>query len=71
MKTRITEQGLVISKQMLGDVDEVEIRRESDSIVILLTPSPDPILEFGKQPIQVDATDASAQHDRYLYGAGG
>lgn len=70
MKTRITEQGLVISKQMLGNVDEVEIRREPDSIVILLTPSPDPILEFGKQPITVDVADASVQHDRYLYGAG-
>ena len=70
MKTRITEQGLWIPKQMLGDVDEVEIRREPDAIVIMLTPTPDPILEFGRQPITIDVSDASDRHDHYVYGEG-
>ncbi len=28
----------------------------------------DPVLQFGVQPITDEITDASADHDRYLYG---
>jgi hypothetical protein len=31
--------------------------------------SQDPILQLGKHPIDDDVTDASVNHDRYLYRA--
>ncbi len=68
MKTKITEQGLWIPRQLLGDAQEVEIRKENDVILIMLEPSTDPVLEFGTQPIVVEVDDASVNHDRYLYG---
>ena len=68
MKTKVTDQGVLIPRQMLGDAEEVEIRQEHDLILIMLTPSADPIYEFGAQPIVVEVKDASENHDRYLYG---
>lgn len=68
MKTQVTDQGVLIPRQMLGDVEEVEIRQEHDLILIMLGPAIDPIYEFGEQPVVVEINDASAQHDRYLYG---
>ncbi len=67
MKTKVSEQGLLIPKHWLDGVDEVEIRRENDMILVLPVGAEDPICELGKQPITVDVDDASVNHDRYLY----
>lgn len=67
MKTKVSEQGLVIPKQWFEGVDEVEIRRENGIILILPIDAQDPIRKLGKQPITIDVDDASADHDRYLY----
>lgn len=68
LKTKVTDQGVLIPRQMLGDAEEVEVRKEHDLILIRLAPSADPIYEFGTQPIVVEVKDASESHDRYLYG---
>ena len=68
MKTKVTDQGVLIPRHMLGNVEEVEIRQEHDLILIMLGPAIDPVYEFGAQPIVVEVNDASVQHDRYLYG---
>jgi hypothetical protein len=68
MKTKVTEQGLLIPKQLLDGVEEVEIRKGQGVILIIPTTSVDPILELGMQPITCDMSDASDNHDRYLYG---
>jgi hypothetical protein len=66
MRTKVTEQGLLIPKQWLEGVDEVEIRKEQN--VLLIVPvADDPILQLGRQPIVCDVDDASEHHDRYLY----
>lgn len=66
MKTKVTEQGLLIPKQWLEGIEEVEIRKEQN--VILIVPvSDDPILQLGQQPIVCDVDDASEQHDCYIY----
>ena len=67
MRTKVTEQGLLIPKELLDDVTEVEIRKEQNIILVMLTTPADPILELGTQPIVCDVSDASDSHDRYLY----
>lgn len=67
MKTKVSEQGLLIPKQWLEGVDEVEIRRENNVILVVLLGAEDPISQLGQEPITTDADDASVNHDRYLY----
>ena len=47
---------------------EVQILEEPRRIVIVLDPTKDPIYELGKNPVTIDVTDASVNHDRYNYG---
>jgi len=67
MKTKVTEQGVLVPKKLLKGIKEVEIRK--DNGVILVVPvMEDPIFALGSQPIADDITDASENHDTYLYG---
>jgi virulence-associated protein VagC len=66
MRTKVTEAGVLIPKQWLEGVDEVEIRKEEHQIIVVPIPADDPILALGSQPIVGDVTDASINHDRYL-----
>ncbi|MDQ2746260.1 MAG: hypothetical protein M3T96_03265 [Acidobacteriota bacterium] len=66
MRTQVTEQGIFIPKQMLEGVKEVEIRKEKSVIVIVPISAEDPILQFGKEPVEDAVTDASVNHDKYL-----
>lgn len=66
MKTKVTEQGVIVPKKFLKGIKEVEIRK--DKGVILVVPvTEDPIFALGSQPIADEITDASEQHDAYLY----
>jgi virulence-associated protein VagC len=67
MRTEVTEQGLVIPKRFLEGIKEVEIRKENGMVLIVPVPSEDPILQLGRDPIDDDVTDASVEHDRYIY----
>lgn len=69
MKAKVTEQGVVIPKEFLEGIEEVEIRKENGSIVVVPTSTSDPILELGKHPVVCGAPDASEHHDKYLYGS--
>jgi virulence-associated protein VagC len=66
MKTRVTDQGVVIPKDWLPGVEEVEVRREGGVIVLTPIPPADPLLGLGRRPVTVDVTDASVNHDHYL-----
>ena len=68
MKTEVTEQGITIPKQLLGNAKEVEIRREKNYIIVIPLSGEDPILRFGKNPVSDKITDASENHDKYIYG---
>ena len=68
MKARVTDQGVLVPKEFLGDVEEVEIRRQQDLVVLVPVNQPDPILQLGTQPIVCDVSDASENLDRYIYG---
>lgn len=67
MRTEVTDQGLLIPKQFLAGIKEVEIRKENGMILIVPLPPKDPILLLGQDPIDDDVTDASVEHDRYIY----
>ncbi len=69
MKTKVTEQGVLIPKHLLEGVDEVEIRQEQNAILVLPITDDDPILQLGMHPITDDVDDGSEHHDHYLYGA--
>lgn len=66
MTTKVTAQGLLLPRELLGDVDEVEIRKENNLIIIIPATAKDPILELGQQPVVADVEDASVNHDAYL-----
>ncbi len=68
MKTEVTEQGVTIPKQFLEGVKEVEIRREKNFILVIPLSGEDPITRFGKNPVSDEITDASVNHDEYIYG---
>jgi len=68
MKTEVTEQGINIPKQFLEGVKEVEIRKEKNYILVIPLFGEDPILRFGKNPVSDNITDASTNHDEYIYG---
>jgi len=68
MRSKVTEEGVTLPKQWFQGIDEVEIRREKDRVVVVPVRDDDPIMQLGKDPIRVDVDDASANHDRYLYG---
>jgi hypothetical protein len=67
MRTKVTEHGVLIPKMLLEGIDEVEIRKERNVIIVMPVMADDPILDLGKQPVIIDVDDASANHDRYLY----
>jgi hypothetical protein len=68
MRTKVTEHGVLIPKAWFEGIDEVEIRREQNAIVVVPVMTEDPILELGRQPVTIGVDDASTNHDRYLYG---
>lgn len=69
MNTKVTEEGVLIPKEMLGDMDEVKIIKHDNMIIIVPAPAEDPIFEFGRNPIRAGVTDASENLDKYLYGS--
>jgi hypothetical protein len=68
MRTKVTEHGVLIPKLLLEGIDEVEIHKEQNVIVVVPVTADDPILGLGKQPITLDVDDAFVNHDRYLSG---
>ncbi len=67
MKIRVSEQGALIPIELLSGVEELEIQQQGDRIVLLPIFKPDPILDLGSNPIICDVSDASENHDQYLY----
>lgn len=67
MKTKVTERGVLIPKKLLKGIEEVEIRKE-DNVILVVPISADPIFGLGKHPIAGEAEDTSENHDAYIYG---
>jgi len=69
VKAKVTKRGLLIPKEMLAGIEEVDIRKEDNRIVISPLIEGDPILDLGQHPVECGVSDASEHHDRYLYGS--
>jgi virulence-associated protein VagC len=68
MKLKVTDAGIVIPREMLPNVREVDVRKEGGGMVLTPLPDPDdPIWELGNDPVVCGLSDASENHDRYLY----
>jgi len=67
MRIKVTENGVLIPKEWLEGIDEVDIQQTQNMIIVMPVQADDPILDLGKQPILLDVEDASLNHDRYLY----
>lgn len=67
MRTKVTDHGVLIPKGWFEGIDEVEIQKTQNMIIVVPVQAEDPILDLGKQPIVLDVEDASLHHDRYLY----
>ncbi len=77
IKTKVTAQGVLIPRQLLEGIEEVEIKKENDVITIMPTEQMnsngsgsqlDPIWDLGENPVECGISDASERHDKYLYG---
>ncbi len=66
-KARVTEQGVIIPEKFLRGIEDVEIRKEND-LILVMPINNDPILALGSEPIDDELTDAAENHDYYLYG---
>ncbi|MFH1077058.1 MAG: hypothetical protein V1753_09570 [Pseudomonadota bacterium] len=68
MRIAVTDQGVVIPRDWFPDVEEVEVEKARDAVVVRHSLAHDPILELGKNPVDCSINDGSEHHDNYLYG---
>jgi len=68
MRTKVSENGVVIPKELLEGIAEVEIRKQNGLIVVVPVGKDDPIFDIGKNPVALGVPDASENLDKYVYG---
>lgn len=68
VRLQVSDEGVVIPREMLPNVKEVDVRKEGGAMVLTPLPDPDdPIWELGNDPVVCGLPDASENHDRYIY----
>ena len=67
MRTKVSENGVVIPKELLEGITEVDIRKQNGIIVVMPVGKEDPIHNIGKNPVTLGISDASENLDKYLY----
>ncbi len=65
MQAKVTEQGVTIPKGWLEGIEEVEIFREGDRIILIPIIQNDPIWDLGANPVICSIPDASEKLDLY------
>ena len=77
MRAKVTAAGLLIPKELLGNLDEVEIQQENGFVVVMpfaeemdldfepIISEDDPIYQLGRNPIDIGITDTSVAHARW------
>ena len=68
MRTKVTDEGVVIPKDLLSGITEVDIRKQNGIIVVVPIGKNDPIYDIGKNPVKLGIADASENLDKYVYG---
>ena len=67
MKVKVEREGVLVPRELLEGVEEVEILKERHRILVIPVEATDPIWEFGEDPAPLHAPDASEKLDSYLY----
>lgn len=68
MRTKVGKNGVLIPKDLLTGVNEVEIRKQNGVIMVIPAGKEDPIYDIGKEPVACGVADASENLDKYVYG---
>jgi hypothetical protein len=68
MVAKVTDQGVLVPKDLLGNAQQVEIIEQPGRVVLVFDRSKDPIWGLGQNPVSLDVTDAALNHDKYIYG---
>ena len=68
MKVRVSQRGALIPKRLLGESEEVEVRKRDGIILVLPEGAADPVREFGRSPVECGEPEASSRHDECIYG---
>ncbi|MEA5511490.1 hypothetical protein VB715_17090 [Crocosphaera sp. UHCC 0190] len=63
MRLQVTEQGLLIPKEILGETEEVEVTQEQEKIIITTIKKHKSIWELGTNPVECDVKDGAMNHD--------
>ena len=66
MRLKVTEEGLLIPKELLQGAEEADVRKEDRLILVMLSGKSDPILDLGRFPVRAGVSDGSDKHDAYL-----
>lgn len=66
MRLKVTEEGLLIPKELLQGAEEVDVRKEDSLILVMPAGKDDPILDLGKFPVKSGVSNGSEKHDTYL-----
>lgn len=67
MKLKVTAEGVMIPKELLGEWEEIEITRQQDKLIITTIEKKATIWDLGKNPVECDVHDGAINHDKYLY----
>ena len=70
MRAKVTAEGVLIPRELLGDAEEVEITGDGRAITVAPSGTRDPLLGLGEKPVVCGIRDASEEHDKYLVDAG-
>ena len=68
MRTKVSENGVLIPKDLLTGITEVDIRKQNGIIIVVPAGKDDPIYDIGKEPVESGISDASENLDKYIYG---
>lgn len=55
MKVKVTYEGVTIPKQMFDGVQEVEIHRDGNRVIVIPLDEKDPIFGLGRNPVTCGA----------------
>ncbi len=54
MKLKVTEQGVLIPKELLGNSIEVEISKQEEKLIVTIINKPNSIWDLGANPVESD-----------------
>ena len=61
MRINVTDQGVLIPRDWFPDVEDVDVEKTTDAVVVRPHLVRDPILELGKNPVDCGISDGSEQ----------